>query len=107
MVGPAIRMIGKDDKVIGYPDMLVHEPGHPLEVWEVKTGEAPPLTDAQRIYLSVIQIGGHIYSTDPKIRELGLEPGVPFPPAVVHIIYAPAPRQPYQFFNPPKPTIVP
>lgn len=104
---PAIRIIGSNPNVIGYPDMMVHQAGYPLEIWEVKTGGDPPFTDNQRIYLPVSQIGGHIYSTDEKIRALGLVPGVPFPPVDVYVIYAPAPGEQYKIFKLPPPTIVP
>ena len=104
---PAIRIIGNNSNVIGYPDILIHEPGHPIEVWEVKTGDDPPLTDNQRAYLPMLQIGGHVYSVDPSIQKLGIEPGVPFPPVDVYIIFAPAPLQEYQILKLPPPTIVP
>lgn len=104
---PGVRIIGGDGKIVGYPDMIVHETGHPIEVWEVKTGDDPPFTDNQRAYLPVFQIGGHIYSTDPKIRALGVEPGVPFPPVEVYIIFAPAPNEQYKIIKLPPPIIVP
>ncbi|HEX9488845.1 MAG TPA: hypothetical protein VF930_01085 [Stellaceae bacterium] len=105
--GPAIRIIGADPTVVGYPDIMVHLAGTPVAVFEVKTGADPPFTDNQRAYIPLLQIGGHMYSTDPRIRDLGLEPGVPFPPMPVYVIFAPGPNQPYDVIELPPPVIVP
>lgn len=104
---PAIRLIGPDNRVIGYPDIIIHWPGQPIEVYEVKTGSDPPLTFNQRVYIPLLQYGGHIYSTDPRIRELGLEPRVPFPPARVNVLLAPGPNLPYKIVPQPPPETVP
>lgn len=78
-----------------YPDLLIHAPGHGVEAIEVKTGMDPPLTWAQRWYYPVLQVGNHLYSDDFRIAQLGLIPGEPFPPMIVHRIYTPGPGQPY------------
>ena len=105
--GPAIRIIGADPTVVGYPDIMVHLAGTPVAVFEVKTGADPPFTDNQRAYIPLLQIGGHMYSTDPRIRDLGLEPGVPFPPMPVYVIFAPGPNQPYDVIELPPPVVIP
>jgi hypothetical protein len=92
---PSIRVIGPDPRVVGQPDMLIHEPGHGVEAIEVKTGSDPTFTPNQAWYIPVLQIGNHLYSTDPGVRDLGLKPGVPFPPMNVMVIYTPGPNMPY------------
>ena len=93
---PAIRFVGPNNSVVGYPDMIADIPGEGLTVIEVKTGVNPTLTPNQAIYLPVIEVGAHIYSDDPRISQLGLTPGVPFPPIPVILLYAPGPGLPYQ-----------
>jgi hypothetical protein len=66
-----IRVIGPDERVIGYPDMIVRLPGRPVEAIEVKTGSDPPLTPNQRWYIPMLQFGGHIYSNGSKNWRLG------------------------------------
>jgi hypothetical protein len=94
--GLGIRIIGSNSSIIGYLDIIVNAPQlGGLAVIEVKTGDDPPLTPMQRAYIPVLQVGGHIYSTDPRLAQLGLAPGVPFPPMPVYILYAPGPGLPY------------
>ena len=95
VASPSIRFIGPDGRVQGYPDALIHEPGQPVEAFEIKTGANPTFTPQQRRYIPMLQLGGHIYSNDPRIEALGLKPGVPFPPMRVGVIYTPAPGQKY------------
>jgi hypothetical protein len=102
----AIRAIGPDASVVGYPDIIVHQPGHPVEAYEVKTGFDPPFTKAQRQYIPLLQYGGHIYSLNPEISRLGLTPGAPFLPMSVFCIWAPGPGEPYVVFRLPGPFIV-
>ncbi|HLZ67567.1 MAG TPA: hypothetical protein VKQ29_15150 [Aliidongia sp.] len=104
---PALRFIGPDDSVIGYPDLLIHVPGHGVEAIEVKTGMDPPLTSAQRWYYPVLQVGNHLYSDDFRVAQLGLVPGEPFPPMMVHRIYTPGPGKPYVLDPLPPPVFVP
>jgi hypothetical protein len=105
---PGVRLIGPDDSVIGFPDMIVRLPGTlGLTVVEVKTGGDPPLTPSQAAYIPMLQIGGHIYSTDSRMTNLGLAPGVPFPPLPVVILYAPGPNQPYKSWELPPPRFEP
>ncbi|HEV2546310.1 MAG TPA: hypothetical protein VGU20_03150 [Stellaceae bacterium] len=105
---PGLRLIGANDSIIGFPDMMVKLPGTlGLTVIEVKTGGDPPPTPNQAAYIPVLQIGGHIYSTDSSITNLGLVPGVPFPPLPVVILYAPGPNQPYESWELPPPQFEP
>ena len=101
---PAIRVVGPNNMVVGYPDIISRGPGPGWTVYEIKTGDDPPLTGPQMAYLPALQVGGHIYSTDPRIRALGLEPGVPFPPMIVLIVFAPGPGKEYEYhrLEPPK-----
>ena len=103
---PAIHLIGPDESIAGRPDILIHPPGRPVEVVEVKTGSSPTFTRRQAEYLPMLQVGGHYYSWDGRIIDLGLVPGVPFPPMPVTIVWAPKPGQPYQFIDLPPPTFV-
>ena len=105
--GPAIRVVGPNNQVIGYPDLVVKRPDGVLEILEVKTGDDPPLTTNQMAYLPAIQVGGHIYSNDPRIEALGLQVGVPFPPMKVAIIFAPGPGLPYNILELGPPQFVP
>jgi hypothetical protein len=104
---PGIRFIGPNNSIIGYPDMIVNMPGKGLVVIEVKTGSDPILTPNQAAYLPMLQIGGHIYSNDPRTSQLGIPPGVPFPPLHVVILYAPGPNQPYKARELPPPQFEP
>jgi hypothetical protein len=92
---PAIRFIGPDGRVQGYPDVLIHEPGQAIEAFEIKTGSDPTFTSQQARYIPMLQLGRHVYSNDSRIEALGLRPGVPFPPMRVGVIYAPGPGQRY------------
>jgi hypothetical protein len=47
----------------------VNLPGTGLRIIEVKTGKNPPLTMNQALYIPLLQIGGHIYSTDPRVSN--------------------------------------
>jgi hypothetical protein len=105
---PGLRFIGVNDRIIGFPDMMVNLPGIlGLTVIEVKTGSDPPPTPNQAAYIPMLQIGAHIYSTDTRITKLGLLPGVPFPPLPVVILYAPGPNQPYESWELPPPQFEP
>jgi hypothetical protein len=56
--------------------------------FEMKTGIDPTFTENQRVYIPLLPLGGHVYSTDPRIGELGLLPGLPFPPMHVFIVWS-------------------
>src|SRR5258708_38063059 len=92
--GPAIRIIGADPTVVGYPDIMVHLAGPPVAVFEVKTGADPPFTDNQRAYIPLLQIGGHLYSTDPRNSDLWLRAALAFTPIPQYVIFSPGPNQP-------------
>ncbi len=98
-----LRMVGTDGSIIGYPDILIRAPGLPVEAIEVKTGTAPTFTPNQVWYIPMLQVGNHLYSNDPRIGRLGLEPGQPLPPMDVYIIYAQGPGQEYQVSKLPLP----
>lgn len=104
---PAIRIVGPNGTVIGYPDLLIRAPGQPPEILEIKTGQDPPLTPNQALYIPMLQLGGHIYSNDPRVSQLGLTPGIPFPPMRAWIIFAAAPGQEYEVKPVPPPKITP
>jgi len=104
---PALRFIGPNDAVIGFPDMIVRLPGIGLAVIEVKTGNDPPLTLQQVGYIPMLQIGGHIYSRDARVADLGFAPGAQFPPLPVFILRAPGPGLPYSAHELPPPTFEP
>ena len=102
--GMGIRVIGSNSSVIGFLDIIANIPEMGgLVVIEVKTGADPPFTPSQMAYLPALQVGGHIYSTDPRLPQLGLAPGVPFPPMEVMILYAPGPGLPYKAMKLPRP----
>jgi len=101
---PAIRLVGSEGEVFGYPDIManVTQLGG-LVVIEVKTGDNPTLTPNQSLYLQLFQIGGHVYTTDERITRLAHTPNVPFPPMDVYILYAPGPNLPYAVAKLPPP----
>ena len=98
-------MIGPDPSIIGYPDIIVNDPrlGLPWTVFEIKTGNDPTYTPAQARYYPLLQIGGHVYSTDPRIASIGLVPDVPFPPMFVMTVHARGPNLPYDYIPVPPP----
>jgi hypothetical protein len=100
---PALRIIGPNGSVIGYPDILFRAPDGTLVMIEVKTGIDPPLTANQAAYIPLLQIGGHVYSTDPRMSQLGLTPGEPIPPVVATIVYAKGPGEKYKITLVPEP----
>jgi hypothetical protein len=55
---------------------------------EIKTGDDPTFTENQRLYIPMLLLGEHIYSTDARIAELGLVPDVPFPPMLVFVLWS-------------------
>jgi hypothetical protein len=100
-----IKIVGDYPYVIGFPDIIAHEPGKPWIVIEIKTGLYSYLRRSQSAYIPVLQYGNHIYTTDPRIYELGHEVGVPFPPMQAVIIYAIAPGEPLDIRVLPPPEI--
>jgi Phage portal protein len=56
--------------------------------FEMKTGIDPSFTENQRDYIPLLRLGGHVYSTDPRIQGLGLLPGLPFPPMHVFVVWS-------------------
>ena len=62
-------------------DLMMQLPGQPLTFMDVKTGERPRSTPLQEAWYQTIPVGGHLTTDDPRIRQFGLTPGAPFPPA--------------------------
>jgi hypothetical protein len=98
-----LRMVGSDGSIIGYPDILIRAPGLPVEAIEVKTGAAPTFTPNQVWYLPMLQVGNHLYTNDPRIEKLGLQPGQPLPPMDVYIIHTAGPGEKYNVDRLPRP----
>ena len=82
------------DGTTAIADSIVYLPGHGSFAVEVKTGENPTFTPAQRRIYPMLQVGGHITSSDPTIAVVGLAPGQPLPPLRVLIYWAVAPGRP-------------
>lgn len=62
-------------------DLLVKPPGASMPfIIEIKTGDDPQYTFAQRQVYPQVLIGGHATSSDPRVAKFGLIPGTPFPP---------------------------
>jgi len=93
------------DGITAIADMVIQGPGEPPEIIEVKTGINPTFTDPQRYVYPMSQIGGHVSSTDPRISQLGLKPGVPFPPIKVFFFYQQGPNHPYTVIPAPNPLV--
>jgi hypothetical protein len=82
-----IRLVGGMD-VYGRLDILAKLPICGICALEMKTGNDPTFTENQRFYIPMLLLGEHVYSTDARIQELGLLPGLPFPPMPVFVIWA-------------------
>ena len=94
-----IRVLGING-VLAIPDGASRPKGLTLPYFiEVKTGEDPPFTRNQQQVYPLICLGGHATSFDPRIRQLGLVPGVPFPPLRVLVVYTRGPGLPMNFID--------
>jgi hypothetical protein len=82
-----IRLVGGTD-VYGRLDILAKLPICGICALEMKTGNDPTFTENQRLYIPMLLLGEHVYSTDARIGELGLLPGVPFPPMPVFVLWS-------------------
>ncbi len=82
------------DGTTAIADLIVNLPGHGTFLIEVKTGEHPRFTDAQRRVYPMLQIGGHVTSAKADIASVGLTPNKPLPPLRVLVYWAPAPGRP-------------
>ena len=58
---------------------------------EIKTGDDPQYTFAQRQVYPQVLIGGHATSSDPRVAKFGLIPGTPFPPLRILQVYTRGP----------------
>ncbi len=72
-------------------DMLLRNANGVLFAIEVKTGDDPQFTLAQSILYPHIEPGGIVISPDPRVAQLGLVPGEPWPPIEAVVLYAPGP----------------
>jgi hypothetical protein len=73
-------------------DLLVKPPGAPMPfIIEIKTGDNPQYTFAQRQVYPLTLIGGHATSFDLRVAEFGLVPGTPFPPLRILEVYTRGP----------------
>ena len=88
-------------------DLILYLPGHGTFVVEVKTGNDPSFTPAQRIIYPMLQVGGHVSSSKPDIAVVGLTPGEPLPPLRVLIYWAVSPGRPVIKWWLPPPEILP
>ena len=66
---------------------------------EVKTGNDPGFTKNQQQVYPQICVGGHATSFDPRIRQLGLIPGVPFPPLRILVVHTFGPGLPLTYID--------
>ena len=82
-----IRLVGGTD-VYGRLDILAKLPICGICALEMKTGNDPTFTENQRLYIPMLLLGEHVYSTDARVEELGLLPGVPFPPMPVFVLWS-------------------
>lgn len=64
---------------------------------EVKTGDDPSFTTAQRIVYPHIEAGGIVVSSDPRILPLGLTPGVALDHIAIVVMKTAGPGAPVQF----------
>jgi hypothetical protein len=73
-------------------DLLVQPPGAPMPfIIEIKTGDNPQYTFAQRQVYPQALIGGHATSSDLRVAKFGLVPGTPFPPLRILEVYTRGP----------------
>ena len=66
---------------------------------EMKTGNDPKFTPNQVLVYRLICLGGHATSLDTRISQLGLTPGVPFPPMRIMLVATSGPGQPLSFID--------
>jgi hypothetical protein len=76
-------------------DALMKPPGKPVFILEVKTGKDPTFTFNQTLCYPYAVMGNHVTSFDPRVTQLGLVPGLPFPPMEVVIMRATEPGLPF------------
>ena len=84
-------------------DLIVKPKGWPLPfILEVKTGNDPTFTRQQAIVYPLAMIGGHVTSSKEDVTQLGLVPGLPFPPLPVLTVYThgPGAKMYYKWWTP-------
>ena len=84
-------------------DLIVKPKGWPLPfILEVKTGNDPTFTRQQAIVYPLAMIGGHVTSSKKDVTQLGLVPGLPFPPLPVLTVYThgPGAKMYYKWWTP-------
>jgi len=80
-------------------DILCVTPDGFLAGVEVKTGDDPDYTDAQKVVYPHAILGFGVTSPDGKISDLGQSPNVPLPPITLFVLYTPGPGLPYQLYH--------
>jgi hypothetical protein len=79
-------------------DLLIRTSEGNLYGIEVKTGDDPTFTPAQRIVYPHIEPGGIVVSTDPRISALMITPGVPMPAMPVVVLDTRGPGEPIETY---------
>ena len=67
-----------------------------LQFYEIKTGDDPQYTAAQRQIYPLAMIGGHVYTDDPRIIKFGYSPKQLLPPMSGWEMYVPGPGKKVQ-----------
>ena len=86
-------------------DLIAEDSSGVLVLAEVKTGGDPTYTGGQRVVYPMAQVGNHVYSPDPKIRELGFAPRQWLPPMRLITIYKYDEQAPYAWIEHPSPIV--
>jgi hypothetical protein len=77
-------------------DILARNPTGYVFGIEVKTGDDPTFTDAQRIVYPHVEAGDIVISNDPRLGALMFTPGVPWPHVDLFVLYASGPGAPLE-----------
>lgn len=75
--------------ILAIADGIVKPIGSPKPyILEVKTGKDPTFTFNQAVVYPWAVLGKHVTSFNPDVAKLGLNPGLPFPPLDIVVVYA-------------------
>ncbi len=74
-------------------DILARDPNGLLYGLEIKTGYDPTFTPGQRVVYPHAIGGAGVTSYDPRIRSLGLTPGMPLPAFAIRVAYTRGPGE--------------
>lgn len=85
----SVPLTSIDGKITAIADLMIKTPimGN-VFVIEVKTGNDPTYTISQAAIYPMAAIGGHVFSSSPKIAKFGFRPLQPLPPLQVDVLYA-------------------